>query len=264
MNLEEVKNIQLEILEAVHVFCSEWNLTYFLTGGTLIGAIRHAGYIPWDDDIDIMMLRDDYETFVNSFNKQNSHFKVHTCFNNKQMKYPFAKISDERTIMIENTNGMMPQIGIAIDLFPIDALPEEQDKIDKIIKKEQRYKSILSIFGMDNKDRGLLKNVIFKATQLLFRTIDLNRMAQKMNNIAMSSGESNSSLCADLVWGYSEKEIMPREIFNKAISAVFEGRERCIPVGYDTFLTNIYGNYMELPPIEKQIAHHNITAYYKE
>ena len=263
LQLDEIKKVQFDILDKVHNYCCENNLVYFLTGGTLIGAVRHGGFIPWDDDIDIMMLRNDYESFVSRFNKDSNSYKVYTCFNDVRMKYPFAKISDERTILIENTNGMMPQIGISIDLFPIDNLPKSEKEINGIIKKERKYKSMMSFYGMDEKDRGILKNILFKIIHIIYKVIDLNKIAKKMNYIAMNSGKNDSALCADLVWGYSEKEIMPRKVFEKAIAIMFEGTEKNIPVGYDTFLTNVYGNYMELPPVEKRVSHHNIIAYRK-
>lgn len=263
LSLEEVKRVQLEILDAVHKYCLDNNCTYYLTGGTLIGAIRHEGYIPWDDDIDIMMLRDDYNSFVNGFNNSYSTYKVYTCFNDSRMNYPFAKISDERTVMYENTNQLMPPLGVSIDLFPIDYLPASTQKINLIICVERLFKQMIGVLGMEKKSRGLSKNVLFLIVQQLNKMIDLNSIAKVMNNIAEKCGNSNSLLCADLVWGYSEKEIVPKSVFNKAVPVSFEGCERFIPIGYDTFLSSIYGNYMELPPVEERVAHHTFTAFYK-
>lgn len=264
MNADEIRNVQLGILDAVHDYCESNGLTYFLTGGTLIGAVRHQGFIPWDDDIDIMMLRKDYESFIANFNSIGSDYSVVTCFNNPKMKYPFAKVTDERTLLSENTNGMLPELGVSIDLFPVDNLPDSNKEIYKIVKQERRYKRMLGIYGITPKNRGMIKNIAIGLLQTIVKMSDLNTVSKKMNRIAMNCGYENSEKCADLVWGYSEKEIMPREVFCKAVYLPFEGKNKCVPSGYHVFLTNIYGDYMKLPPVEKQVSHHDIVAYYKD
>lgn len=126
INTEDLKRIQIQILLHIDVFCTKHELRYFISGGTLIGAIRHKGFIPWDDDIDIMMLREDYEKFIVLYSQEDkspyhlySHNQLHSY------PYPFAKMDDSRTILKEDINEAMV-FGVNIDIFPIDIAPRSE------------------------------------------------------------------------------------------------------------------------------------------
>ena len=122
ISLNELRKIQIDILDKVHNFCIQNNITYFLSSGTLLGAIRHGGYIPWDDDIDLYMPRESYERFINIYKDDSHDTRVITLYNNKEYYYPFAKVEDTNSIVIENVPEKF-NIGINIDIFPIDGVP---------------------------------------------------------------------------------------------------------------------------------------------
>lgn len=133
-DIEEIKKIQLEILKYVDQFCSQNNIKYALGYGTLIGAVRHKGFIPWDDDIDIIMRRNDYNRFIELFSKETGRYKVWS--HNLQTDYPipYAKVTDEKTLKLEGTNYYVER-GVDIDVFPLDDLPNDEKAVDKVFKK---------------------------------------------------------------------------------------------------------------------------------
>lgn len=138
--MEELKSIQLGILKDVHDYCSSTNITYWLAYGTLLGAIRHNGYIPWDDDIDIAMPREHYEKFIQSYKKKNT--VVYSCSNNKKYILHFAKVYDTRTILKEYAN-MNIETGVYIDIFPIDNVPDFKKQQDQLCRKISFYRHVL-------------------------------------------------------------------------------------------------------------------------
>ena len=128
---EELKRIQLDLLQKTADFCEQNGLRYFLCGGTLIGAVRHKGYIPWDDDIDIAMPRPDYDRFINTFNKQENYYQVVSRENNHAYSYAFAKVYDNRTILQE-LHYKGSTFGVYIDILPADGV-KDASQIRKIM-----------------------------------------------------------------------------------------------------------------------------------
>ena len=146
INVDELKKIQIEILDYVSDFCKKNNINYWIDSGTLLGAVRHKGYIPWDDDIDIGMLRDDYEKFMSLFNKNNKSNYVFDCFElNKKCPYPYGKILDTNTIMYEPDEKTGIKSSVFIDLFPYDNIPEDEKIQKKLFKKRDLYKKLSNL-----------------------------------------------------------------------------------------------------------------------
>lgn len=157
IKVEELKQIQLDILKFVDKFCKENNLKYFLAYGTLLGAVRHKGYIPWDDDIDIIMFREDYEKFVTTFKDVN--YKVFATEVNSKYPYPFAKVGDTRTYYMEEIKDVI-DTGVNIDVFPLDYLPE--NRIKDICNKRNFLQKVWLLKRLPLlKRRGLLKNIFY-------------------------------------------------------------------------------------------------------
>lgn len=266
IGLEELKKLQLDILQKVHQFCCANNIRYSLAAGTLLGAIRHKGYIPWDDDIDIMMPRPDYERFVKSFNGYTDNLYVISPEINWGFYAPYANVCDSRTIVEEGVNGHRGiEMGIKIDVFPIDGLPvdegeflEKQNRIIKINNILWSKRCILHKFPLKCY-QGIIMLAI-KRLSCSFRSY--NSYQKELHSIATAIKFGQTPYAN--AWVFSVvKERLDVGYFIDYRDAQFEGRSFNVISEYDRYLRCIYGDYMQLPPKEKRHAHHGFTAFWK-
>lgn len=260
IEIEELKKIQLEILDNVHNFCIKNGIKYYLMYGTLIGAIRHKGYIPWDDDIDISMPRPDYEIFMKSFNLEDSYLKFIAHELDPKYPYTFGKVVDTRTKLIEYTSLDYP-LGVNIDVFPIDGVDDDFS----LLKNQIFFRKILNIktIKYSNK-RSVLKNILLLFLKSLLVLIPTNFIVDRMvKNTNKHSYFDSSKVCC-LAMGTKLNKPVPREYFEKGVLREFEDRKYYVPIGYHEYLKSVFGDYMKLPPEEKRNSHHVFKAYYKE
>lgn len=258
IEVEELKQIQLDILNFVDVFCKKNNLRYFLAYGTLLGAVRHKGYIPWDDDIDILMFREDYEKFVMTF--KDSRYKVFATEVNPKYPYPFAKVGDTKTYFEEEIKDVI-DTGVNIDVFPLDYLPE--DKVQSITKRRNILQKIWIAKRLPRlKRRGFLKNAVLAISQSLLAVFPVRFIVKKMEDNAQKYNLKESSVCGNIAYGY-DPDVYPSSDFKEVIELPFEQYMFPCPKEYDNVLTVMYGDYMKLPPKEKQVSHHHFIAYWK-
>lgn len=265
ISIEELKEIQLIILDAVHQFCIEHNIMYSLSCGTLLGAIRHKGYIPWDDDIDIYMLRNDYEKFLSIFPKKyKGRFNAISLSTNHSYALPFAKVEDSETILIEK--GIIgTEIGVNIDIFPIDGIPVDEDKRKKLLYKINLLKHLLSMKKTVNrKGRSVVKTIYLNGIKLLLLFISQRVISKNIDKLASSFSIQECDKIFELVSGMQ----YPQGFFNKdsfleTIDWPFEDRTFKVMSGYDDCLTACFHDYMQLPPLEKRVTHHAFKAYLK-
>ena len=264
IELEEVRSIQLDILDYVDSFCKDHGLSYFLCGGTLIGALRHKGYIPWDDDIDICMLRDDYDRFIEALNKENNPiYRVYSHTLNEEYPLPFAKVANDKTVVKEEV--VFPfNMGVNIDVFPLDTIPADNKKQKRLYRTFALYHGMLNMKQLLwSSERSFWKNIFAICSRVLLKMVPYSYIVNKMHINAIQYRSIDSPLCGDVVWGYGMKEITDKANFRDVVLADFEGRKYTIPVGYDSFLKKIFGDYMQLPPEEKRVTHHGYAAFWK-
>ena len=168
IGLDELKRIQIAILDKVHAFCLENNIIYFLSCGSLLGAIRHGGYIPWDDDIDLFMPRESYERFISSYNEADNGTRVRTLFTDKRYYYSFAKVEDVNTILVEKLPEKM-DIGVNIDIFPIDGVPNNKMLRKCCFLKNKIVRLLPVVKSVDfSINRSFIKHLLLKSLLFLY------------------------------------------------------------------------------------------------
>lgn len=256
ITIEEQKNIQLDLLQKVAEFCEKENLTYFLFGGTLIGAIRHKGFIPWDDDIDLAMPRPDYDRFINSFNNPSNYYQVIDMSNNKRYGFPFAKVHDTRTF-VDELQYVKDHFGVYIDIFPLDGVKSEAQVI-KII----RLRKILHTKKANYYQRTLSKKIINTFGKILLLPFSVHKILTYIDKEARKYPFGSTSKAGNIVNPYGPREIVDLACFTSGIYKEFEGRHYMVPIGYDPYLRSIYGDYMQLPPEDKRKSPHVAKAYW--
>lgn len=256
---EELKKIQLDILDNVALFCEQHGLRYYLAYGTLLGAVRHKGYIPWDDDIDIHIPRPDYEQFIKEYNNSDSPYRVVSPECDSRYRVPFAKVHCPKSIV--NEFHFKPDVfGVYIDIFPLDGVESQrQAKRCGELRRLMHVKN--SVFL---KDMPLTRKLRLAITKLILLPIPLSSLLKLIKNTATRCQYDNSKKICSFMSRTAAREILPRDVFDEYTMLPFEGKEYRAPKGYDRYLSANYGNYMQLPPEEKRVSHHNSEARWKE
>lgn len=255
----EVKEIQLDILRKIHRFCISRGLRYSLGGGTLLGAVRHKGYIPWDDDVDIMLPRPDYIILINEFHDE--CLTVQNLHTDNHYYLLLTKIYDNRTAYMQN--GYMG--GVFIDVFPIDGLPEESEAKEYLKKqnaiKEQIWRATKTYQFSENRFLNFIKYVL---RQVVYGFPNRNKLIQEYEALYSQYDFDTSPFAGAITGPYGMKEFMGASVFKEYISLPFEGHDFYCIKEYDAYLTKHYGDYMQLPPKEQQVPHHIEHIYWKK
>jgi len=264
--LKKLQNTELEILKEFISICEKNNLEYFLVGGTLLGAVRHKGFIPWDDDIDIGMPRKDYNKFIKICKKElNSRFYLDCYETNKYCWSPFAKLRIKNSKMVEEASkNSKSNQGIWIDIFPhfninskLSLIEKAQQKIHHIIRTFITIKcDVIYYGGSDTKKKIIkifLKFVPIKVLHFIYKiTLNINL---------------NSNL--ECIANYSGAYGIPKETFKRNVILPLSTVEFCglklkAPNNPDKYLSHLYGDYMKLPPVDKRVAHNPILIKFED
>lgn len=264
IELREEQLIELNILKEFADFCDANNLNYYLDSGTLIGAVRHQGFIPWDDDIDVCFLRKDYERFIKLMAQQNNRLSEHIVLElEDDSLYPYLKLVDTRTVLIEYPKTNPVETGIYIDVFPKDGIRTLEKKEVRRAKKVQRYNLLFWMReftaprlaragGIKNKFcASIIKMIIPNSSKYKHKAI---KLAQKYD---VDTCDYVSSIVCSGMGGCVNKAC-----FKERIDVSFEGMTFKAPIGYDVYLKSLYsGDYMVPPPPEKRKAHETIVYW---
>lgn len=255
MQSPEIKDIQkciLEILRAIDKACRENGITYFLSDGTMLGAVRHKGFIPWDDDADICMPRPDYDKLIaNVKNWLPDYYDVVTGLIDPEYPYPFARIYDKRTTY-QPSKKYDHISGVPVDIFPIDGIIEDCKERQNHLAK---YKRLAKRLYFSHRDLNRTKNFFDKFAHWIVKKMYNPKKIHEQIDSLMRKYDYNSSplICKYFDYHYGvDKSIFPRKFFAAPVDIQFEDMIAMgIPEAHD-YLTIWYDDYMQLPPVEKR------------
>ncbi len=260
---KEIKETELNLLISFDEFCKKNNLYYTLCGGTLLGAIRHKGFIPWDDDIDVLMPRPDYDKLMNEVGLDMNHLKDYMEFKSWKkgnVTLPFMKLVDNRT-SIDSQYDDMEDNKIWIDIFATDGLPEDDNKLKKLYKMPRLLRRIILV---KNAKKGEGKTFIKKLLKPLLigvlKPIDSIKLCKKIDDISKTYDFDSSDYIGGIVWGYGPQERIHKKGYMQPVPVEFEKHYFNAPSNYHEYLTGLYKDYMKLPPEDQRITH-DFVAY---
>ena len=281
LTFKELQQTTLAMLRDVAEFCDKNGLRYVICGGTLLGAVRHHGFIPWDDDIDISMPRPDYLRFIETYNGSNPRYTVKSVENDSMYWRTFAKVFDNHTYLQEdNIRLEKPGNAVFLDIFPVDGLPKSRFQ-QKLLFKEQEFLNFLHhgsawtytrSHRYDDSKSHLAPMKNFVRTTLKFvavtvlRPLPALKIVQFINkNASRWDYETAEEVAAIVDCHYGgDCERMPRDVFEARKKFVFEGQVFWGPGCWELYLENLYGDYMTLPPADRQVTHHDFKAFWKD
>lgn len=259
LSRKQIKEVLLNILLELQSACDRNDIDFYLIGGSLLGAVRHQGFIPWDDDIDIGLSRPDYDKLRRFSEKKGflpPYLKI-TSYDQGTSNYPFMKIVDTRYRLQQGYVETNEETAIWIDILAIDGLPDDPGKMKAIYRKAAVYRKILmlnfaKIGEGKSKTKALLKPLVIPFAKM----VGINRCNRLIDGLSRSIPYEEADKVGCIIWGlYGTRECMDKKEFETPVEVTFEGHSFKAPSCWDSYLSNLYGNYMELPPKEKQIAH---------
>lgn len=266
LSSDELKQVELSVLIQLDKICKEQNLRYWLTAGTLLGAIRHKGFIPWDDDIDIMMPRKDYTNLIRYCKTHKTQFDLlaHEIHDNYFVL--FAKACDTNTIVHDfTTRSGSCATGVWVDIIPVDGLGNDFNQAEKVFK-ETRFRHYLLVASIWKKFfRSKSRSIIYEPIRFFFyvvgKILDKRKAITYIEKQCLKNDFDESLYCGCLCGSYG---VFDRSILDETIEVEFEGRLFRVMKEYDQLLKYLYGDYMKLPPLDKQKTHHDFEAFWKD
>ena len=268
LTLQEIKQTELEILLVFDRVCREHGLKYSMCAGTLLGAVRHQGFIPWDDDIDLCMPRPDYRKLI-ELNRGGKLFPAYLrlcCFEEGTLDSPYMKIVDRRTRIREENYTQKDVKSLWIDIFPVDGLPDSADET-RLLYKKALFLCKLSVatvvhagYGTTRLKRILKPLVVTPVSRLIGR----RRIGDMLVKLSEKNPYQERDYCGMLTWAWDgPDQRVKKEDLENTVDLLFEGHKICAMSCWDQHLRGVFGDYMKLPPEEDRITH-DLQAYRRE
>lgn len=265
------KSIITDVLKEFQKICNRHQLTYYAIGGTAIGAVRHHGIIPWDDDIDVGMPRPDYERFLEICRTSDlGNYELVSNETHPNYNLPFPKFCNRNTTLVERMD-VPCVIGLFIDIFPLDNTSDDMVEVQALVhrykKLQNRHEAICSHNSFFQYISLLLKphewgRFVYKTLGFFFRKPMKRYLLREMNKISLKYPYGSTKHLINYGGAYGMRELFSSHIIEgKSVKVPFENITIDLMPGYDEYLRGVYGNYMQLPPEEKRVAHH-LKAFY--
>lgn len=258
LNLEELKEIELGILLKIDEFCKKNNIRYALDSGTLLGAVRHGGFIPWDDDIDIIMPRADFDRFIELMKQdppEGTALLHYTTYD--RYAYFFGKVIDTDTVLVEDQFRHLKPTGVYIDVFPLDPVPNGKIRSMWYKFRFNWYSFLVSVLSYGRKNTFNPWYIRFCTAFFSFFPIHFNKVHDRLNRYVRKFSENDSKTLTTHLLNVDKDKTLP---FKEDSTVTFEGHLFPIPNDYVNMLTTLYGDYMQLPPEDKRKPIHFFTA----
>lgn len=264
IELAELQKKVIEIFEEIDKICTKYNLRYFAIGGTCLGAVRHGGFIPWDDDLDIAMPRKDYERLKKIAKEQlPNHLKIFDVSQGKHYNSYFMKIYNCNTTFIEKNMSIFSDryTGVYIDIMPLDGIPSKKIerkiyfmKLKQLARLDWHRKYVYTTFF--ESEKNIWKRLFWSFWWKGNKRLPDNYFSDKYVQLQKKYSYDDSK---DLCYTWSKRAsqvIFPKSDFKDYVLLPFEDTQMRCPVGYDNFLTVLFGDYMKLPPEEERVPCH--------
>jgi len=265
--LKEIQELELGVLEFIDNICRENNIKYTINYGTLIGAIRHKGFIPWDDDIDISMTRDEYNKFCAVMKSKQSRYQLLCVENIPNYDSPLAKVVDTKTLLIEHRSEEREyELGIYVDVFIVDKLAQ-----NSLLRKLQLIitRGLNSVWGVANTklsvivSENLIKYTIRCIVKGISKILGQRNIVYLIRLVSTLCDNGDNQFIGSIqFWG--EDFCVPQAWFSEYIPVDFCGEQFLAVKYYDELLKHEYGNYMQLPPEDERVPGHSFVAYWKD
>lgn len=260
ISLEEAKQIQINILKNIDSFCRTNGLHYSMAGGSMIGTVRHKGFIPWDDDIDLMMLRPDYERFLKEY--KDNYYRLMGCDRDKFWPWTYSSVVDPDTEIIYET-GRKSIRGIWVTICPVDNVPTEQKDIDKIMRcihYNDMFIRLKRSYWTGN--TKFIYNLAKFVARLILSPFPVSYFAKKEDKVFKTT-QNTGKLGSPCVWSLQSPFSYQKNLFDGFVDMEFENMKCMAISGYDKYLRAEFGDYMQLPPEEERVPKHGYKAYWK-
>ena len=258
--MNEIQAKLLDMMKWFHAYCEENGLRYYALGGTALGAVRHGGFIPWDDDLDVGMPRADYDR-INALCENgtgNAHYRIEAPGQNRDFIYPFCKAYDTETTLVENARIKVKR-GVYIDIFPLDGIGNTKEESEKNYRRINRDISLLNtkICALRRGGRPFRNFFIIVGRMIPDFLVSRDGLIEKINRKGAARPYDEYAYVANLFGEWKANEISERACFGTPTLCKFEDTEIYIPEMSDAYLTTLYGDWRKLPPEDKRVSHHD-------
>lgn len=266
LNMDEIHAVTLDVLKKIDELTTELGLPYYMAYGSLIGVVRHQGFIPWDDDLDIMMHRADYEKFLDyciNHEEELYPYRLLSIRNNENYPHMIARLCNVEYPVVVN-NEIPCGMGVFVDIYPLDGMGSDLEQLKPAVKRSHRLVD-MDFWATRLKFEKPKKwyRIPDKFVRYCYSKLRGKAYIQKeLEKMGQMFPYEDSKYIGVITWG---SDMMPfeKEYFASTVRMLFETMEVPVPVEYKKVLEKLYGNYMEMPPVEKRCPQHNYSAYVK-